>query len=193
MYILTWGGRQLIGPKYSMGPILDKNIGLWDHPCSEVASVRITAQEEYGLRCILQLASAPPGEPLTGAEIARREGLSYTYAEKLLGILKRAGLAKSHRGVKGGYTLARSGKQITLGDVARALGGFQTPQDICQRYTGNLRTCIHNDDCGIRPVWKGIMQYVVQVMDGIPISQILGQEKLVEMSLEDTLHRSSQA
>ncbi len=149
--------------------------------------MRITAQEEYGLRCILQLASAPPGKPLTGAEIARREGLSYPYVEKLLGILKRAGLAKSYRGVKGGYTLARPAEQITLGDIGRALGGFQTSQDICQRYTGNLKTCIHDDDCGIRPVWKGITQYVVQVMDSIPISQILGKEKLVEMSLGNTL------
>ncbi len=154
--------------------------------------MRITAQEEYGLRCILQLASAPPGEPLTGAEIARREGLSYPYAEKLLGILKRAGLAKSHRGVKGGYTLARPAEQLTLGDVSRALGGFQTSQDICRRYTGNLKTCIHDDDCGIRPVWMGITQYVVGVMDSIPISQILGKEKLVEMSLGNTLRPPSQ-
>ena len=149
--------------------------------------MRITAQEEYGLRCILQLASAPPGEPLSGAEIARREGLSYAYVEKLLGILKRARLAKSHRGVKGGYTLARPAEQITLGDVGRALGGFQTSQDICGRYRGNLKTCIHDGDCGVRPVWMGITRYVVGVMDGIPISQILGKEKLVEMSLGNTL------
>ncbi len=155
--------------------------------------MKITAQEEYGLRCIVQLAYAPPGEPLTGAEIARREGLSYPYVEKLLGILKRAGLAKSHRGVKGGYTLARPAEQITLGDVGRALGGFQTSQDICRRYTGNLKTCIHDADCGIRPVWMGITQYVVGVMDSIPISQILGKEKLVEMSLGNTLRPPSQA
>lgn len=154
--------------------------------------MRITAQEEYGLRCILQLASAPPGEPLSGAEIARREGLSYPYVEKLLGILKRAGLAKSHRGLKGGYMLARPAGQITLGDVGRALGGFQTSQDICRRYTGNLRTCIHDDDCGIRPVWIGITQYVLGVMDSIAISQILSKEKLVKMSLGNTLHLPSQ-
>ena len=154
--------------------------------------MKITAQEEYGLRCILRLAAASPREPLTGAEIARREGLSYPYVEKLLGILKRAGLANSHRGVKGGYTLARPAEQITLGDVGRALGGFQTSQDICRRYTGNLKTCIHDDDCGIRPVWKGITQYVVEVMDSIPISQIIGKEKFVEMSLGNTLRPPSQ-
>jgi len=155
--------------------------------------VKITAQEEYGLRCILQLASAPRGEPLTGAEIADREGLSRAYVEKLLRILRRAGLATSHRGMRGGYSLTRSAEQITLGDVGRALGGFQTSQDICRRYTGNLKTCIHDDDCGIRPVWLGITQYVVGVMDTIPISQILGKERLVEMSLGNSLGPRSHA
>ncbi len=152
--------------------------------------MRITAQEEYGLRCILQLASAAPGGPLAGAEIARREGLSCPYVEKLLGILKRAGLAKSHRGVKGGYTLARPADQITLGDVGRALGGFHTSQHICRRYTGNLETCIHDDNCGIRPVWAGITEYVLGVMDSIPISQILASERLVEISLENGFRSS---
>jgi len=58
----------------------------------------------------------------------RREGLSCPHVEKLLGVLKGAGLAKSHPGVKGGYTLARPADQITLGDIGRALGGFHPSQ-----------------------------------------------------------------
>ena len=117
--------------------------------------MRITAKEEYGLRCILQLASAPPGEPFSAAEIARREGLSCPYVEKLLWTLKKAGFTKSHRGVKGGYVLARPPEQISLGDVERALGGLWTTEDICDRYTGQRRTCIHDKDCRLRPIWKG--------------------------------------
>jgi len=99
--------------------------------------MKITAQEEYGLRCILQLASVPAGEPLAGAEIARRECLSYPYVEKLLWTLKRAGLTKSHRGVKGGYVLSRSPEEISLGDVQRAFGSLWATKDICSRHTGN--------------------------------------------------------
>jgi Rrf2 family protein len=159
----------------------------------EVRTVKITAQEEYGLRCILQLASTPQGKSLTVAEVAAREGLSRAYAEKLLRILKRAGLAASHLGTNGGYTLARSAEQISLGDVGRALGGFQTPQDICRRFTGHRSICVHDNDCGLRPVWLGITQYLVDVMDSIPISQILGKEKLVEMSLGNSLGRHWQS
>ncbi len=149
--------------------------------------MRITAKEEYGLRCILQLASAPPGESLNAAEIARREGLSCSYVEKLLWTLKKAGFTKSHRGVKGGYVLANPPEH-----VQRALGGLWTTKDICDRYTGQRRTCIHDKDCSLRPVWKGLTQYVVGVLDGIPISQILGKETLVELSLGKTFRPPAQ-
>ena len=138
--------------------------------------MKITAQEEYGLRCILQLASARPGESFTVGEIARREGLSPAYVEKLLRILGKAGLTQSQRGIKGGYTLAKPSEQITLGDVGRALGGIQTSREICHRYTGNLKSCIHDSDCGIRPIWQDITEYIWEVMDKIPISQVLCKE-----------------
>jgi len=143
--------------------------------------VKISAQEEYGLRCILQLASAPAGEPFTVAQIARREGLSVAYVEKLLRILSKAGLTQSQRGVKGGYVLARSSDQITLGDVGRALGGLQTQEDICHRFTGNMKTCVHDGGCDIRPIWQGITKYVLEVMDSIPISEVLAKKGLVQL------------
>lgn len=145
--------------------------------------MKITAQEEYGLRCLLQLASAPEGKPCTVGEIARREGLSAAYVEKLLRILARAGLTQSHRGIRGGYAMARPCEEITLGDVARALGPVQTWEDICQRHTGNLTTCVHECDCRLRPIWQGITEYILQVMDSILISQIIHKPKWTPISL----------
>jgi Rrf2 family protein len=140
--------------------------------------MKITAQEEYGLRCILQLAAEPVGETMTVGEIARREGLSTAYVEKLLRILARSGLVRSQRGTKGGYELARSCDEISLGDVARALGGMQTSQEICERHTGNMETCVHRGTCGIKPVWQGITDYILEVMDGIRLSQIISREQV---------------
>lgn len=145
--------------------------------------MKITAQEEYGLRCVLQLAAQPSGEPLTVGEIARREGLSGAYVEKLLRILGKAGLTQSARGIRGGYTLARPCEEITLGDVGRALGGLPFSQDICNRYTGNLVNCIHEESCGILPVWQNITQYVQAVMDGITVSQLLRKVPFAQLSV----------
>src|SRR5260370_11742908 len=114
--------------------------------------MKIEGEEEYGVGCILQLASGPAGEPLAGGEIARREGLSYPYVEKLLWTLKRAGLTKSHRGVKGGYVLSRSPEEISLGEVQRPFGSLSATKDICSRHTANRRTSIHHGSCALLPV-----------------------------------------
>ncbi|HXV65043.1 MAG TPA: Rrf2 family transcriptional regulator, partial [Vicinamibacteria bacterium] len=61
--------------------------------------MKVTAQEEYGIRCLLQLArSAKEAKPITVREVAAQEGISVAYAEKLLHRLAKAGLAESVRG-----------------------------------------------------------------------------------------------
>jgi Rrf2 family iron-sulfur cluster assembly transcriptional regulator len=70
--------------------------------------MKISAQEEYGLRCLLQLARAETmGETLTLSQLAQLEGISSANAGKLMWILSKAGLVQSTRGIKGGYALAR--------------------------------------------------------------------------------------
>jgi Rrf2 family protein len=144
--------------------------------------MRITAQEEYGLRCILQLAMQPAETPLSVKEIANREGLSVAYVEKLLYLLNRAGMAKSVRGSNGGYCLSRPPGQISLGEVVRVLGGFASDVEICNQFTGNLDSCVHIHNCGLRPLWK-VAFYVQSMLDRISLSQLLDDENEVETSL----------
>ena len=113
--------------------------------------MKISAQEEYGLRCLLQLARAEvEGESLTLSQIARREGISAANAGKLMWILNKAGLVQSQRGTKGGYHLARPASAIHLNEVIRVLD--ERVESHCRSYTGVLDACVHTGDCGIRPV-----------------------------------------
>ena len=84
--------------------------------------MKITAQEEYGLRCLLRLAEAPDGHSLTIPEMATVEGLSPAYTAKILAGLRQAGLIESVRGRTGGYRLARNPTDIGLGSVLKVLG-----------------------------------------------------------------------
>jgi Rrf2 family protein len=145
--------------------------------------MKVSAQEEYGLRCILQLAAQPTGASMTVGEIARREGISPAYAEKLLRILAKAGLTQSIRGVNGGYSLARASEQITLGDVSRALEGRQTWDDICLKHTGDRDTCVHEGSCTILPIWQGITEYVHGVLDSITISQVMSGRRAAQQPI----------
>jgi Rrf2 family transcriptional regulator, iron-sulfur cluster assembly transcription factor len=143
--------------------------------------MKITAQEEYGLRCILQLAreqtadsngNLEPGAVFV-RDIAEREGLSVAYVEKILWTLSRSGIVESVRGPKGGYRLTRPCGEISLGEVMRALGGIPSEEEICSQFTGNQDICVHHDGCGLKPVWTSITDFVNSVFDGVPISTLL--------------------
>jgi Rrf2 family protein len=143
--------------------------------------MKITAQEEYGLRCILQLAreqtASSDGNLESAAifvrDIAEREGLSVAYVEKILWTLSHSGIVESVRGPKGGYRLTRPCGEISLGEVMRALGGIPSEEEICAQFTGNQDICVHHDDCGLKPVWTSITDFVNTVFDRVPISTLL--------------------
>ena len=145
--------------------------------------MKITAQEEYGLRCLLQLARSPQGQVVSVKEIAAKEGLSSAYVEKRLRILSRAGLVHSVRGMKGGYTLNRPASSTTLGEVIRALGMVQTTDHICTVFTGNAPACVHFSDCGIRSVWSGLTNYIQSFLDQTTLSSLLENEYTVSARL----------
>jgi Rrf2 family iron-sulfur cluster assembly transcriptional regulator len=145
--------------------------------------MKISAQEEYGLRCLLQLARADlSGETLTLAQIARREGISVANAGKLMWILTKAGLVQSQRGTKGGYHLARPASEIHLNQVIRVLDGERVDTH-CKTYTGVLDACVHTGDCGIRPVILELHQIVDNALSEITLSQLLGTEANVDATL----------
>jgi Rrf2 family protein len=144
--------------------------------------MKVSAQEEYGLRCLLQLASLAKGETLTLPQVAEREGISQANAGKLLWILNKAGLVASTRGTKGGYRLARAAKEIRLSEVIKVLD-----EDVldghCKSYTGVLDSCVHTGNCGIRPIIVGLHDVVEQALSNITLAQLVGTESKVETTL----------
>src|SRR5215510_3017768 len=145
--------------------------------------MKISAHEEYGLRCLVQLAHAEKdGESLTLAQIAEREGLSVANAGKLMWILVKAGLAQSQRGANGGYTLARPATEIRLNEVIRILDE-DTVDRFCKTHTGVLDACIHTSDCGIRPVIVGLHEVVDSALSEITLAQLVGSEAKVDERL----------
>lgn len=145
--------------------------------------MKLSAQEEYGLRCLLQLARAESsGESLTLSQIAGQEGISSANAGKLMWILTKAGLVQSTRGTKGGYTLARPATEIHLNQVIHVLEG-EPAESHCKSYAGVLDACIHTGDCGIRPVIVELHQIVDNALAEITLSQLLGTEANVDAAL----------
>lgn len=153
--------------------------------------MKITAQEEYGLRCLLRLARAGEGEALTIPEIADAEKLSPPYVAKLLSVLRQAGLITSVRGRTGGYHLARLVSEIRLGEVMRALGEplFEEPT-YCERHaspdTGGV--CVHNDGCTLRVIWQTLEQWMRHFLDQVTLDDLLQSQ----VQIAERLHARHQ-
>ncbi len=141
--------------------------------------MKVSAQEEYGLRCLLQLATLQKGESFTLNQIAAREGISVANAGKLLWLLNKAGFVRATRGTKGGYSLARSAGEIRLSEVIKVLDE-EVLSKHCESYTGILDSCVHKGDCGIRPVIVGLHEIVHEALSQITLAQLIGDEASVD-------------
>jgi Rrf2 family protein len=144
--------------------------------------MKVSSQEEYGLRCMLQLARRQrdgQAQPLTLAEVARDEGLTVAYVAKLVRRLRRAGLVKSVLGRSGGYTLARPAGEISVLEVLGALGGKLYTSDYCRRFSGERATCTHMGDCSIRSLWGVVEGLLDRVLGATMLKDLLGSERRV--------------
>jgi Rrf2 family protein len=139
--------------------------------------MKLTSQEEYGLRLLLQLGRRGPGTGLTLPELSRFEGLSQAHAGKLMRVLRTGGLVKAARGQAGGYSLARPADAITVGEALQVLGGRLFDAEFCDRHAGLSRACTHIGECSIRPVLRRLQDVVDQVMGQLTLQQLLGSER----------------
>jgi Rrf2 family protein len=148
--------------------------------------MKITSQEEYGLRCLLRLARADDGQSLTILEIATDEALSVPYAAKLLAVLRQAGLIESVRGRSGGYRLAAAPGEISLGSVMAALGEplFDEP-NFCSKHPGTETAdgrCVHIGACTLRALWHTLEDWMRKALDRITLADLLQSEgRLTEL------------
>jgi Rrf2 family protein len=145
--------------------------------------MKLSSQEEYGLRCLLQLARAGAGAALTIAEMSEREGISAPNVAKIMRILRRAGLVRSTRGKSGGYHLARPAPEVRALDVLAALGGRLFDPSFCDRHAGVEAHCLNTRDCSIRPVLRGLQDAVDQVLGELTLASLLASESEVAGTL----------
>ena len=150
--------------------------------------MKITSQEEYGLRCLLQVSMLTLKSDLASLDdIAKAEHITTDYAAKLLSILREANLVESVRGKSGGYKLARSSENIYLDEVIRSLSGELFETDSCQQFSGNDLKCIHLSCCSIRSVWLSISQILFGLLRRISLADLLTKEDLLTKHLRKEL------
>lgn len=155
--------------------------------------MKISAQEEYGLRILLQIAKTDNKNGLTISDISTAEGITSHNVAKLCRILRMAGFIKSSRGKGGGYALARSAQSISIADVLNVLGGRLFESDFCSNHSGSLQLCTNSVDCSIRSLWQVLQVSIDNVLNSLslqdliasadgPLYQISGSDEKLQIS-----------
>jgi Rrf2 family protein len=151
--------------------------------------MKISSQEEYGLRCLLRLSRATDAS-LTLPEIAEAEGLSVPHVAKLMAVLRQAGLVDSVRGRSGGYRLAKAPEDIRLGSLLLTLGEpLFDEADYCQKHAGIAPDgiCVNHDACTLKSLWHTLEQWMRSTLDRITIADLLRHEGRVTELLRERL------
>lgn len=136
--------------------------------------MKISTKGRYAVRVMLDLALNNNGECIKVKEIASRQGISEKYLEQIIAVLNKAGYVKSVRGAQGGYRLAKSPEEYTVGMVLRLTEGSLAPVACLEEDYGTCERC---DTCETLQVWKDVYEAVNNVVDNVTIGDLAARRR----------------
>ena len=139
--------------------------------------MKLSTKGRYGLRAMIDLARYSEEEPVSISSIASRQDISERYLEQLVGLLRKAGLVQSIRGATGGYVLAKGAKEISVGDVLRALEGSLEPVKCAAFYSEE--GCMASDGCVTKYVWQTINDSINETVDKMMLDELVRESRAV--------------
>ena len=149
--------------------------------------MKITANEEYGLRIILRVAKIRENDDsklVSLNEIAEAEGISVENTAAVLSKLREAGLVESVRGKYGGYKLGKEPNEINLYQIISAVSKDTFNVEFCETHTGNQETCVHSNDCSVRSVWSNLTNLINNFFANITLKHLLEDETQAQTDIQ---------
>ncbi len=122
--------------------------------------MKLTRGGEYGIRGVLYLAGQDDGKISMLSAIAKAQDVPPRFLAKIFQALAKAGVVKSHRGAKGGFSLARSASEITIKDVIEAIEG-PIYLNVCLMGDGE---CSRDKICPMHEVWEEAQEKMMGVL-----------------------------
>jgi FeS assembly SUF system regulator len=131
--------------------------------------LRLTRLTDYGILLLTRFARRD-GEPLHSArDLAKEAHLPLPTVSKLLKLLARGGLLEAHRGVKGGFTLARPAEKISMAEVIRV---FEGPIGVTE-CTSDEGACEIERWCAVKSNWLKINRAVLDALERITLAEMI--------------------
>ena len=136
--------------------------------------MKLSTRGRYGTRIMLDLAAHHDKGAIPLREIAKRQDLSVKYLEQLIIPLKAAGLIRSVRGARGGYTLARKPEKITVGQIIETLEGSMSLVNCVADST----VCGLQEECSTRDIWLRMTERLMAGLSSLSLQDVLNGKKV---------------
>ena len=130
--------------------------------------IRLSRTSDYGIVLMAHLAGCTDLAPHNAREVAADAGLPLPMVSKILKALAREGLLVSHRGAKGGYSLARRPEEISAAEMITALEGPIGLTE-CTVHPGH---CVQESNCHVREPWQRINAVVRQALVDVTLADL---------------------
>jgi len=135
--------------------------------------MKISRGTDYGIQGILYLARQPLDKVSLLHEVAQVQNVPESYLAKIFQDLAKAGLVRSHRGAKGGFSLARPSSQITLRQIIEALQG---PISL-NRCLDIREGCVNSETCPVADVLRKAQQQMLATLDAASLDGLVAKEQ----------------
>ena len=137
--------------------------------------MQITRQADYAVRAVLYLARLGENERAATSQVAKEQHIPPSFLAKIISQLSIAGLLHTSRGARGGVTLARDPKEITLLEVIEAIDG----PIMLNECVGEQGTCLFEEDCPLRPVWCEAQSELVTRLKSTDFAMMISSGQVV--------------
>ena len=135
--------------------------------------MQITRQADYAIRAVRYLAKQGPNQRAATSTVAQEMKIPPSFLAKIISQLSIAGLLHTSRGARGGVTLARDAKDISLLDVVEAIDG----PILLNECVGDPADCVFSDDCLVHPIWVEAQETLVKRLRETSFDQLVVKKK----------------
>lgn len=134
--------------------------------------MRLTTKGRFAVTAMIDLAMRQTQGPVTLAGISQRQKISLSYLEQLFGRLRRHELVESTRGPGGGYTLAKSLKDVTVADII-----FAVDEPLDATKCGGKENCVDEGPCMTHELWANLNRKMIEYLDSVNLADLVDGQK----------------
>ena len=135
--------------------------------------MKLSTKSRYGLRAVIEIAKSYGSIPAKRRNVASNQGISDSYLENILIVLKNNRVIETTRGVNGGYILSRPPKDISILEIVNCLEG---PLDLVDCVNSNT-ACSKSETCAARTIWKELSENWQSTLGKLTLQDMIEREE----------------